>query len=93
MSKILTKLSDIKSSTKKNIKNDTKKLITIKSIKRILEEIDFNSEEVLINNFEKLFALLTSLKGSNLSKREVQLVKEIVDSKPKENYSNRSKLT
>lgn len=79
MSMILAKLSNIKSHTKENIKNDSKKLQAIKSVNEIISKIDFSVEEIPINNAEKLTVLLTSLKGGSLVKKEIELVKEIVE--------------
>mgnify|MGYP000946932521 CR=1 FL=1 len=77
MSAINTKISSIKFLTKKELKKNSKKMITIKSIEETLSQIDFSAEEVPINNSEKLKKLLSSLKGNTLSKHEIELVNEI----------------
>ena len=76
---ILAKLSEIKLSTLKNIKNESKKLLALKSINKILCQIDFSTEDVKINNTENLKKVLTSLKGDKLNKNEIKLVREIIE--------------
>jgi hypothetical protein len=79
MSLIISKITDIKSVTKKNIKTETKKLATLKSISELLSQIDFSTEEVPINDKDRLEKLLISLKGEKLTKHESKLVCEIIE--------------
>lgn len=54
------------------------KLKTIRTIRDLIAQIDFNAEVVPVDNEEKLSDLLTSLKGNKLSNDEMNLVKELV---------------
>jgi len=54
------------------------KLKTIRTIRDLIAQIDFNTEMVPVDNVEKLRDLLTSLKGNKLSEDEMKLVKELV---------------
>jgi hypothetical protein len=56
---------------------DKKKLVAIKSIKDLLNQIDFKAEKVVMNK-ENLMSLLLDLKGENLTEEERTVVKELV---------------
>ncbi len=54
------------------------KLSAIQGIKNLLTQIDFNAETIPLENTKKLKKLLTSLKGSVLSKEELSIVEELI---------------
>ena len=56
-----------------------RKIETIIEFKELLNQIDFSTEVVPIEDNEKLTNLLTSLKGKQLSSIETKLVEEIVE--------------
>lgn len=76
---IIEKLSKIEAAAKYNIYNEYRKIETITGFKELLNQIDFSTEVVPIEDNEKLTNLLTSLKGKQLSSIETKLVKEIVE--------------
>ena len=51
------------------------------NIKKLLSELDLNSELIPENNLNMLNRLLTSLKGSPLEKEEKKIVQEIINYK------------
>jgi hypothetical protein len=56
---------------------DKKKLVAIKSIKDLLNQIDFKAEKVVMNK-ENLMSLLLDLKGESLTEEEINVVNELV---------------
>jgi hypothetical protein len=54
------------------------KLSSIQGIKNLLTQIDFNAETIPLDSSKKLKKLLTSLKGSVLSKEELGIVEELI---------------
>jgi len=58
--------------------NDQMKLEAIRGIKKLLTQIDFNSEVVPTENYDKLKELLESLKGSLLTEDEIKLINELI---------------
>ena len=76
---ILKTISIIKHTSKINIQNEVEKLETITTIEKLLNEIDFSSEEVPMNDVEKLTTLLSLLKEEELNTNEIALVKEIAN--------------
>ncbi len=76
---IIEKLSKIEAAAKYNIYNEYRKIETIIEFKELLNQIDFSTEVVPIEDNEKLTNLLTSLKGKQLSSIETKLVEEIVE--------------
>jgi len=76
---ILKTISIIKHTSKINIQNEVEKLETITTIEKLLNEIDFSSEEVPMNDVEKLTTLLSLLKEGELNTNEIALVKEIAN--------------
>ena len=75
---ILDKLSKIELKSKYKINSEYRKLDTVRVFKELLNEVDFSSEIVTIEDNEKLIKLLTLLKGKELNKCESNLVEEIV---------------
>ena len=69
--------------TEERIKSDLKsvirKLVALNSIKKTLSQIDFNAETVSVNDPERLKAMITDLKGEDLSDYEKSVVDEIMD--------------
>jgi len=70
-------ISAIKQSINIDKEIEIQKLETITTIEKLLSEIDFSSEEVPINDVEKLTNLLSLLKEEELNIKEIALVKEI----------------
>lgn len=71
-------ISEIKKTSTIKLDNEVKRIHAIETIENLLNTIDFSSEIVPISNNEKLKHLLTQLKGSNLTIKELEIVKEIV---------------
>lgn len=71
-------ISEIKKTSTIKLDNEVKRIHAIETIENLLNTIDFSSEIVPISNNEKLKHLLTQLKGSNLTMKELEIVKEIV---------------
>jgi len=69
--------------TEERIKSDLKsvirRLVALNSIKKTLSQIDFNAETVSVNDPERLKAMITDLKGEDLSDYEKSVVDEIMD--------------
>jgi len=76
---ILKTISIIKHTSKIKIQNEVKKLETITTIEKLLNEIDFSSEKVPMNDVDKLTKLLSLLKKGELNTHEIALVKEITN--------------
>lgn len=74
---ILEKLLQSENTAKQTIKENVRKLAAIRSVRKLLEKIDFSSEVVPDDDRDKLNKLLQSLKGSILDKAELDLVEEI----------------
>lgn len=71
-------LSDIESDVESNIYIEQKKLAAIRSIAKLLKQIDFSAEVVPYENNGKLSHLLVSLKGTALNEEEIKLIDTIV---------------
>ena len=76
---ILDKLKVAEKSVRKNINMEKRRMEAIISIKKLLEQIDFNAEVVPVEDRDKLSNLLISLKGDNLDCAEVELVGLLTD--------------
>lgn len=74
---ILEKLLQSENTAKQTIKENVRKLAAIRSVRKLLEKIDFSSEVVPDDDRDKLNKLLQSLKGSILDKDELDLIEEI----------------
>lgn len=64
-------------SATQNIRINVQRLVAIRSIRKLLDQIDFSSEVVPVDDKEKLTKLLVSLKGSELDHDEKALLEEI----------------
>jgi len=73
---ILCKLKEVECSQGQTHTNSVKKQAA-SSLLDILLTIDFNTEVIPRSTFEELTVLLTEIKGSNLTKDEAKLLKEI----------------
>jgi len=71
-------LSDIESDVESKIYIEQKKLAAIRSIAKLLKQIDFSAEVVPYENNGKLSHLLVSLKGMALNEEEIKLIDTIV---------------
>ncbi len=71
-------LSDIESDVESKIYIEQKKLTAIRSIAKLLKQIDFSAEVVPYENNAKLSHLLVSLKGMALNEEEIKLIDTIV---------------
>jgi len=78
---IIEKLSKIEAAAKYNIYSEYRKIETIIRFKELLNQIDFSSEVVPVEDSERLKKLLISLKGQDLNEYETKLVEEIVNNK------------
>ncbi len=79
MDLILTRLLLIEYATINSKDRSYQKLKVIREIRNTLLQIDFMSEIVPLENVNKLSSLLTSLKGSRLTRDELSLVEELVN--------------
>ena len=78
---ILEKLSKIEIKANNNINREYRKIQTLRGIENLLNQIDFSSEVVPINDDKRLIKVLASLKGKQLNKCEIKLVEEIIRKK------------
>ena len=76
---ILDKLTSIELEVKSNIYKEQNKLVAIKTLQDLLDQIDFNSEIVPMENIEKLSRLLNSLKGRALNEEERELLSRLIE--------------
>lgn len=76
---ILKTISIIKHTSTINIQKEVEKLETIATIENLLNQVDFTSEVVPINDVDKLTKLISSLKEAELNTKEIALVKEITN--------------
>ncbi len=77
---ILDKLTMAEQTAKENIKISIRRISAAKSIKKLLEQIDFSSEVVPLEDEERLSQLMTTLKGKSLDDAEKELIKELINS-------------
>jgi hypothetical protein len=77
---ITQKLSEIELEVKYKIYSEQKKLKTVKTFIKLINQIDLNVEVIPINDIEKLSRLLVSLKGKVLNEEENRLIEKIVKS-------------
>jgi len=75
---IIDKLSKIELTSKYRINSEYRKLDTVRIFKELLNQVDFSSEVVPMEDYKKLTKVLTSLKGKQLSKCETKLIEELV---------------
>lgn len=75
---ILEKLTKIEVAVKYNINSEYRKIETIRGFKELLNQIDFSSEIVPVEDSERLTKVLTSLKGKQLNRCESNLVEELI---------------
>ncbi len=74
---ILEKLHCIEKDATKKIEYEKERLLSLKNFIDYLNQIDFEYEEVRLDDNESLSNLLTSLKGNTLDKNENELLIEI----------------
>lgn len=74
---ILEKLLLVEFATERKIRKEYSRLEAVHSILELLDQIDFDVEEVPVEDTTRLVRLLTSLKGSSLSEEELKVVAEI----------------
>ncbi len=74
---ILDKLHSIEKDTTRKIEHEKERLRSLKNFIDYLNQIDFEYEEVRLDDNESLSNLLTSLKGNTLDKNENELLIEI----------------
>ncbi len=75
---ILDKLTSIELEVKSNIYKEQNKLVAIKTLQDLLDQIDFNAEIIPMENIEKLSRLLNSLKGRALNEEERELLSRLI---------------
>ncbi len=73
-------LSDIELEVKYKIYKEQKRLIAVKTVKELFDQVDFSVEVVPSEDIEKLSRLLVSLKGKALNEEENRLIEKIVKS-------------
>ena len=76
---ILNKLTSIELEVKSSIYKEQNKLVAIKTLQDLLDQIDFNAEIVPMENIEKLSTLLNSLKGRALDEEERELLIRLIE--------------
>ena len=76
---INTKLLLLEYAAKNNHEEDNASLAAIKSIRKMISQIDFSSEVVPIDNPESLIKLVVSLKGEQLSALEINVLYDIAN--------------
>ena len=76
---ILEKIIQTENVAKHAIKISVRKLAVIRSIRKLLNQIDFSSEIVPIEDKESLERLFVSLKGKTLDKDEKELIEELTN--------------
>ena len=74
---IIEKLKSIEKDATMNIEYEKGRLESTKNFLEHLNQIDFEFEEIRIDNKQNLKKLMTSLKGNNLNKNENKLLTEI----------------
>lgn len=67
-------ISQIKLSVNTAIENEVELLVAANTIENLLNQIDFTSEIVPIDDFDRLKKLLTSLKEEELNTKEIELI-------------------
>lgn len=67
-------ISQIKLSANTAIENEVELLVAANTIENLLNQIDFTSEIVPIDDFDRLKKLLTSLKEEELNTKEIELI-------------------
>ena len=76
---ILDKLTSIELEVKSSIYRKQSKLVAIKTLQDLLDQIDFSAEVVPMENIEKLSRLLNSLKGRALNEEERELLIRLIE--------------
>ena len=76
---ILDKLTSIELEVKSSIYKEQNKLVAIKTLQDLLDQIDFKVEIVPMENIEKLSRLLNSLKGSTLNENECEVIRSLIE--------------
>ena len=76
---ILDKLTSIELEVKSSIYKEQNKLVAIKTLQDLLDQIDFKVEIVPMENIEKLSRLLNSLKGRALNEEERELLVRLIE--------------
>jgi len=75
---ILDKLYQIEEKSKLSIKKEKERINTVKSMRRLLNQIDFSSEVVPIKDIKHLTMLISSLKGKILTEEEMNIINELI---------------
>ena len=76
---IFDKLKQIESEAKNNIDHQYQRIEAVRKFKELLNEIDFSSEVIPVEDAERLARVLTSLKGKQLSRHEKDLIEELIE--------------
>ena len=76
---IIEQLTKIEITSKYRIDSEHQKIDAVKGFKELLKQIDFSSEIIPFQDYEKLKSLFTSLKGTPLSQSEITLIEEIAE--------------
>lgn len=78
---ILERLMLAEQTAIENIKINIRRISAAKSIRKLLEQIDFSSEVVPHEDEERLSNLLVTLKGKSLDDAEKELINELINKK------------
>lgn len=78
---ILERLMLAEQTAIENIKINIRRISAAKSIRKLLEQIDFSSEVVPLEDEERLSNLLVTLKGKSLDDAEKELINELINKK------------
>jgi len=76
---INTKLLLLEYAARNNHEEEHASLAAIKSIRKMISQIDFSSEVVPIDNPERLIKLMASLKGEQLTGLEINILYDIAN--------------
>jgi len=75
---ILDKLHQIEEKSRLSIKKEKERINTIKSMRELLNQIDFSSEIVPVKDIKQLTILIYSLKGKVLTEEEMNIINELI---------------
>jgi hypothetical protein len=75
---ILDKLYKIEEKSRLSIKKEKERINTVKSMRRLLNQIDLSSEVIPVKDIKQLSMLIYSLKGKVLTEEEMNIINELI---------------
>jgi hypothetical protein len=75
---ILDKLYKIEEKSRLSIKKEKERINTVKSMRRLLNQIDLSSEVIPVKDIKQLSMLISSLKGKVLTEEEMNIINELI---------------